>query len=81
MQRDRNLIRAILEHLAAHPEPWAERPAPNEVNCQSVAVFSYHISLCEQAGFLAVRRRRGQPQQVQLTWDGHETLEAMQGEQ
>ena len=40
-------------------------------------VFTYHLSLCEQAGFIKVKRATGKPQELQLTWTGHEALEAL----
>ena len=76
MKRDRQLIRAILEYLAAQPGAWAQRPEPL-AGCESVEIFTYHLSLCEQAGFVAVRRASGKSQKFQLTWTGHEALDAM----
>ena len=39
-----------------------------------LVVLQYHIDLCEQAGF--VRLRTGVNPQIQLTWSGHEQVDA-----
>ena len=44
------------------------------------AVFSYHLSLCEQAEFVVVRREAGVEQLVQLTWAGHKELKRLRSE-
>ena len=38
------------------------------------AVVKYHIDLCEQTGF--IRMNGTKKPQIQLTWTGHEELEA-----
>ena len=35
---------------------------------------SYHIDLCEQAGFMTVQRTSGVSYPISLTWQGHQEL-------
>ena len=72
MKRDLELIREILEWLEEQDSPWAKRPEVPED--RRADVHAYHLSLCEQAKFIKIRRKRGKPQKVQLTWKGHEVL-------
>ena len=75
MRRDKTLIRTILERLAQQDSPWMERDRVLDGLGEQVDALNYHVSLCEQAGYVVVRRRTGEAQQLQLTWEGHEVLE------
>lgn len=64
MERDMKLIAAILECLAAHPEPWMT--APRKVHgFDDLKIVAYHVDLCYEAGF--VRRKKDAKHILQLT--------------
>ena len=69
MKRDMALILALLEHLETYATgrpmaiPSVEGYAPDLV--------SYHVRLCEEAGYIT---RQGMLP-VDLTWQGHEALD------
>ena len=71
MHRDMTLTRAILVCLRDHDSSWLARPQlVVPVPTDNPDILDYHLNLCEQAGFIVVRRGTGQPPQMQLTWKG-----------
>ncbi len=78
MKRRQEVILKILQWLENRESPWDDLPetlaGPLKGNPMDAAVIRYHIDLCEQAGFIRMNGAR-QPQ-IQLTWKGHEELEA-----
>ena len=80
MRQRHELILKILEWLESRSTPWEERPAElaDPVNGEPVAkdVLQYHVDLCEQAGLIRVKKGGGSTPQLQLTWTGHEELQA-----
>lgn len=74
MRRNMDLIRSILEALESAPAPKCDKAdIVREVEGVE-AVIKYHITLCEQAGFV-----RFVAHGVQMTWAGHNELERMRG--
>ena len=80
MKRRHELILKILEWLETRSAPWEEGPAEvaDPVSGEPVAkdVLQYHVDLCEQAGLVRVKRGGGSTPRLQLTWAGHEELQA-----
>ena len=80
MRRRHELILKILEWLESTSAPWKERAAElaDPVNGEPVAkdVLQYHVDLCEQAGLIRVKKGGGSTARLQLTWTGHEELQA-----
>ena len=78
MKRRQELIRKILEWFEKVDSPWSDLPDtladPCDGQLLDAAVIQYHIDLCEQAGFIRVKP--GEKPQIQLTWAGHEELDA-----
>ena len=78
MRRRKDVILKILRWLETLESPWSDLPAdladPVSGDLIDSAVMKYHIDLCEQAGF--VRTKHAENPQIQLTWAGHEQLEA-----
>ena len=79
MRRDRVLIRAILEFLRGADSPWVGRRELRAVEAPRPDILDYHLSLCEQAGFVVVAREPGRDQRFQLTWTGHEERDQADG--
>lgn len=75
MPRYQKLIRLILEYVEEH---GTGRPlAPPEFDEYTRTEINYHIGLCDQAGYLEVRKTSGNHPRyrpVSLTWNGHEQL-------
>ena len=75
MKRRQEVILRILQWLESRESPWNDPPEtladPVDGQPMDAAMLRYHIDLCEQAGFVRMTRT-----QVQLTWSGHEELEA-----
>ena len=81
MQRDINLIQWILEYVEQKtsldyaPIPHCRKYTPEQM--------SYHIGLCQQAGYLDAEVISGAEERFpryevgSLTWDGHETLNGL----
>lgn len=78
MKRRQEVILKILEWLENRESPWDGLPEkladPVNGNLMDAAVIRYHVNLCEQAGF--IRMNGAKQPQIQLTWKGHEELEA-----
>ena len=78
MKRRQDVIRKILQWLEKCQSPWTDLPDtladPASGQLMDAALIKYHIDLCEQAGF--IRMKDGKKPQIQLTWSGHEELEA-----
>ena len=81
MKRDMDMIRDILAHAEAHAVGDALR-AP-ELCGTSDDLLHYHLELCEQAGYLRIKKSGYNPEGqdhyaiVNLTWQGHEMLERL----
>ena len=79
MKRRHELILKILEWLESRSSPWEEHPSElaDPVTGEPVAkdVLQYHVDLCGQAGLIRVKSGGSAPQ-LQLTWAGHEELNA-----
>ena len=81
MKRHMALIRALLDHVENTCEvDWVEPPdLPHYTDHQ----IHYHVSLCQQAGFLEARNTAGAEalyprfEVLNLTWDGHEMLDSL----
>ena len=80
MKRRQEVITAILDWLESRESPWSDLPTtltdPAGDQPLDAAVVKYHIDLCEQAGFVRIAGRETRLPQIQLTWTGHERLEA-----
>ena len=78
MKRRQDVILKILQWLENCESPWNDLPDtladPANGQLMDAALIRYHIDLCEQAGF--IRMKEGKNPQIQLTWAGHEELEA-----
>ena len=78
MKRRQEVILKILAWFEKIESPWSDLPDtladPCDGQLLDAAVIQYHIDLCEQAGFIRVKL--GQKPQAQLTWAGHEELDA-----
>ncbi len=78
MQRRQEVILKILAWFEKVESPWSDLPDaladPRTGKSLDAAIIQYHVDLCEQAGFIRVKP--GSRPQVQLTWAGHEELEA-----
>ena len=83
MKRDMTLIQAILTHTEnICYGNWCEPPTfPNYSDRQ----VHYHVSLCQQAGYLEAQKTTGADAPYHrfvlrnLTWSGHEALERLRG--
>ena len=79
MKRRHELLLKILEWLESRSSPWEEHPSElaDPVTGEPVAkdVLEYHVDLCGQAGWIRVKSGGSAPQ-LQLTWAGHEELNA-----
>jgi len=78
MKRRQEVILKILKWFQNTDSPWTDVPDTLADPCNGqlldAAVIQYHIDLCEQAGFIRVKP--GETPQVQLTWAGHEEIDA-----
>jgi repressor of nif and glnA expression len=78
MKRRQEVILKVLQWLEDRQSPWNDLPEtladPVNGELMDPAVIRYHIDLCEQAGF--IRMNGTKDPQIQLTWTGHEELEA-----
>ena len=78
MKRRQEVILKILQWLETTESPWNDLPStladPVSGELMDAAVIRYHIDLSEQAGF--IRMNGTKKPQIQLTWAGHEELEA-----
>ena len=78
MKRRQEVILKILQWLENRESPWNDPPEtladPVDGQPMDAAMLKYHVDLCEQAGF--VRMTGTRKPQIQLTWAGHEELEA-----
>ena len=76
MRRDLDLIVQILVLADASPEAWCQAPKtmPGYESREAAKIVSYHIDLCEQAGY--IKRNEQLPSLIQMTWAGHEALKA-----
>ena len=83
MQRCMSLIKAILKF--AEQKDSDEYDLPPELPGFSMKQVHYHIELCEQAGYLQVKKVTGldapYPRYTigNLTWQGHELLAQWRG--
>ena len=66
MKRYMNLIQKILQYAECYAT--GQNMATPEIDGYTLAQVTYHIDLCEQAGFL-------RQYSMVLTWQGHEELE------
>ena len=73
MKRYMDLIRRLLEHMECHNRPGRPMAEP-EVDGYTPEQVRYHIVLCIQAGY--AQRLSSRTNEVELTWQGHEALEA-----
>ena len=81
MKRDMALIQGLLEHIENSCDgDWIQPPClPGHSDRQ----IHYHVSLCEQAGFMDITKTTGAdalyPRFVMrnLTWHGHEMLDSL----
>ena len=79
MQRDKKLIKQILLHVRQHAN-GDPIPFPSFEGYEQRLV-NYHVTLCAEAGFIALKRgvESGLMDAVDeishLTWQGHEQLE------
>ena len=77
------VIFQILTWFEERPETWYTLPGngmpdfnfPAEVD---TARARYHFELCQEAGY--VRVRKGRPERAQITWAGHEKLDEMRAQ-
>lgn len=78
MKRRQDVILKILQWLETCESAWNDLPDtladPSSGDLMDPALIRYHVDLCEQAGFIRMKND-GKPQ-LQLTWSGHEELEA-----
>ena len=76
MRRDHDLIIQILVLADASPEAWCQAPKtmPGYESREAAKIVSYHIDLCEQAGY--IKRNNQLSSLIQMTWAGHEALKA-----
>ncbi len=82
MKRDKRLIRKILEYVSDCPDPGARLDESGFGDDYSAKTVLYHISLCEQAGFLASHTVGVNNQSwttLTLTWEGHNAIEQWKG--
>ena len=73
MKRYMDLIRKILEHMECHVQPGHLMPEP-EIAGYTPGQVQYHIELCIQAGYARVTVPGSDL--IELTWQGHEALDA-----
>ena len=82
MQREWNLIKAILAHAECMGNgEWMHPPSINDYTPDQV---TYHVKLCGQADFLEVKSTAafGNPDRLlmkPLTWKGHTELARLRG--
>lgn len=83
MKRDMDLVRKILFKLEEKDDP-AEWIPPEAIGEYLPEQVSYHIMLLEEAGLIEARDISSTNQYnwaaMNLTWDGHEFLEASRNE-
>lgn len=81
MRRSMKLIRKLLEYAESHAT--GERLSPPELDEYSGKQISYHVKLCEEAGYMRIadgymaQNDRDKYDIIDLTWQGHEALEKM----
>ena len=73
MKRYMDLVRKLLEHMECHNRPGHPMTEP-EIAGYTPEQVRYHVDLCLQAGY--ARRLSHRTNQVELTWQGHEALDA-----
>ena len=76
MKRYMQLIRAILEYVTVKSN--GNDLALPEINGYTPDQVSYHVKLCEEAGFLDIVIDASTKQAtgiVRITWQGHEFLD------
>jgi hypothetical protein len=78
MKRDMDLCREVLRRLEEHPEP--ENYFPLNIDNRSDEEVSYHVRLLHQAGLIDGENTTSRDgfgwHAFNLTWEGHEFLEA-----
>ena len=80
MQRHMKLILKLLEHATDQTNGEIHPP---EISGYSHEQVQYHVELCEQAGYMEVRKinsKRRRYRIVSVTWQGHEALEKLRQE-
>ena len=84
MQRDMDLVRAILLKLEEHPHAFA--PSPFEIEGFTREQVGYHVALMHQAGLIdavkvtAISDPSPSAIPLSLTWEGYEFLAAAKNE-
>ena len=74
MKRDMELIKQILKHCERHaPDPRGFLFHP-KIPGYSADAVEYHVRLCHDAGYI---RTNAGGLILELTWHGHEALEAL----
>ena len=77
MKRDWTLIKLLLRHVERHVTPENLRhlgiPYPDALNGFGDEQIAYHITLCEEAGFIILNESIQHIRR--LTWAGHDKLD------
>ena len=77
MKRDMELIKQILKYVEQNDKNDGRLlPAPEFPDYGENEV-SYHIDLCEQAGYITVQRTSGGSFLRSLSWQGHNALDEL----
>ena len=86
MERDWNIIRAILQQLE-NKESYGDVLRPESVKGYDVELVSYHMHLLNQAGIIDAKcqsRSSGKGSifclGMNLTWEGHELLDSIKSD-
>ena len=74
MQRDMDLVRAILLEVEQHQEPQA--PFEVQAHGYSPEQIAYHVRLLAEAGYIDAIDFGDDWQPKSLNWSGHEFLDA-----
>ena len=77
MKRNWTLIKLLLRHVERHVTPETLShigiPYPEDLNGFNDEQISYHITLCEEAGFIVLNENIRHIRR--LTWEGHNKLD------
>lgn len=86
MQRDWNIIRAILQQLE-EKETYGDVIRPDSVKGYDAELISYHMHILDQAGIIDAKcqsQRSGNGSifclAMNLTWEGHELLDSIKSD-
>lgn len=83
MQRDWNIIRAILQQLEEQ-QSYGDVLRPESIKGYDVEVVSYHMDILDQAGIINAKCQSARSRKrsifclaMNLTWEGHELLDSI----